>query len=140
MTRHKSAKHARHEGSVSSASTKHDDNDNIFNINDYITLVNQSCKSLEKDICYAESVRESFRVYVFKIAGEEDKERFSQVKKLYSFVRKGNVEKFYAKYFASVVSIASEYLPFSYLSSPQFCLPPGWLTRLHPVRRIPIVK
>jgi Fe-S-cluster containining protein len=111
LTRHKSAKHARHEGSMSSASIKRDDNHNIFNINDFITLVNQSCKSLEKDTCYAESVRESFKAYVFKIAGEEDKERFSQVKKLYSFVRKGKVEKFYAKYFASVVSIASEYFP-----------------------------
>ena len=111
LTRHNNAKHERHKGNTSSASKRDADNDNIFNIDDYINLVNQSCKSLEKDTCYAESVRESFKVYVFKIAGKEDKERFSQVKKMYSLVRKGKVEKFYAMYFASVVSIASEYFP-----------------------------
>ena len=56
-------------------------------------------------------VRETFKAYDFKIAGKEDGERFSQVKKLYSFVRKGKVEKFYTKYFACVVSKASEYFP-----------------------------
>ena len=106
LSRHKSAKHMKNlEGCTSSSS------EDIFNIDDYINLINQSCESLEKDTCYEESVGETFKAYVFKIAGKDDKERFSQVKKLYSFVRKGKVEKFYSKYFACVVSKASEYFP-----------------------------
>ena len=134
LSRHKSAKHIKNrEGCTSSSSG------DIFNIDDYINLINQSSKSLEKDTCYEESVREIFKAYVFKIVGKEDKERFSQVKKLYSIVRKGKVEKFYSKYFACVVSKASENFPQLPFQCAQFCLQPGWLTRLHHLRMILIL-
>ena len=111
LSRHKNFKHKRLEGCRSSSSKSDNNSGNIFSIDSYINLINQSCKSLEKDTCYEESITETFKAYDFKIAGKEDEERFSQVKKLYSFVRKGKVEKFYSKYFACVVSKASEYFP-----------------------------
>ena len=76
------SKHKSLEGCTSSSSKSDHNSGNIFNIDDYINLINQSCKSLEKDTCYEESVRETFKAYDFKIAGKEDEERFSQVKKL----------------------------------------------------------
>ena len=42
-------KHKSLEGRTSSSSKS------VFNIDDYINLVNQSCKSLEKDTCYEEA-------------------------------------------------------------------------------------
>ena len=110
LTRHKRAKHEADTLVCTSES-----NENGFTIEVYCQLVNQSAKSLSEDECYPESIRKEFETYVFNVLEEDYQaanERFAQIKMLYTSVkRKGNVEKFYSKYFALVPLKATEYFP-----------------------------
>ena len=114
LSRQKSAKYKNLEGCTSSSSKSNDNSGNIFKIDNYINLINQSCKSFEKDTCSEESVRETSRFTFLKLLERKIKKGFLKSRSC-TLVRKSKVDKFYIKYFACVVSIASEYflqLPF----------------------------
>ncbi|XP_028413674.1 uncharacterized protein LOC114536530 [Dendronephthya gigantea] len=112
LTRHKNAKHERHE-EVTSSDSKRDDNDNIFSIDDYINLINQSCKSLGKDTCYAMQrvLGKVSRVTFLKLLERKINKGFLKSRNCTLLSEKEKLKSFMPKYFATVVYAASEYFP-----------------------------
>ena len=102
LTRHINAKHEKNVNDTGQI------DENNFTVDDYCKLVNESAKSLSEDECYPESIRKQFETYAFSVSGNlAVKEQFSKINILYTSLRKGKVEK----YFALVPSQAFEYFP-----------------------------
>eukprot|EP00112_Aurelia_sp_Birch-Aquarium-sp1_P005457 Seg1619.12 transcript_id=Seg1619.12/GoldUCD/mRNA.D3Y31 product="hypothetical protein" protein_id=Seg1619.12/GoldUCD/D3Y31 len=95
----------------------------------FITLVNQSCKDLSEDLCFPLDIHSNLANFEFLMQEEEENinDERSQVlgeaKLLYKVLSsKGNVEKFFSKFYANIVPKASNlFYPLSGCTATLLC-------------------
>ena len=112
LTRHTILKHK--VGSDSNHPGEGNGNDREISNELFIALVNQSCKDLSGDLCFPLDICSSLASFEMQMPEEEEyisDEKswvFTDVKSLYKVLSgKGNVEKFFSKFYASIVPKAS---------------------------------
>ena len=118
LTRHTNSKHKQereeNNGLVTGDVSTNDETHSAL----FLALVNESIKLLSEDMCFPSGFRKQFEIYQFSNTTDEStkQEIVAQIWKIWNALKKaGNVEKFYATFYATVVPKAS--MLFSALSA-----------------------